>query len=91
MLKYTIESDNKTIEGSLKTGEIKLIELENSKCDIKLNPEKNYDIGAGKGNPINTTIKVGDVGIVLDGRGRPIQFKTNEDIIEWSRATKEFN
>ena len=83
--------DNEIIEGHLKTGEMKLIKLEKSECEIILNPEKNYDVGGGKGNSINKKIVVGEVGIILDGRGRPIQFNTDKDIVEWSNATGEFS
>tara|TARA_Y100000996_G_C22547673_1_gene652479 strand:- start:836 stop:2611 length:1776 start_codon:yes stop_codon:yes gene_type:complete len=91
MLKYKIKMDNETIEGNLKTGEMKLIKLEKYECEIILNPEKNYDVGGGKGNSINKKIVVGEVGIILDGRGRPIQFNTDKDIVEWSNAIGEFS
>ncbi len=91
MLNYKVDIGDKIIEGSLKTGEIKLIELDVDKCKIELNPEKGYDIGSGKGVSINKNIQTGKVGIVLDGRGRPIKFNVNKTVKEWSTATKEYN
>jgi len=91
MLKYKIDTGNEILEGDLKAGEIKLIDLDILKCNITLNPEKGYDIGSGEGVPIVKKIQIGKVGIILDGRGRPIHFNKNEAIVEWSIATKEFN
>ena len=91
MLKYRIDTGNEILEGDLKIGEIKLIDLDVLECNVKLNPEKGYDIGSGRGVPIVKKIQVGEVGIILDGRGRPIHFNKNEAIVEWSIATKEFN
>ena len=91
MLKYSIKINDKIIQGDLKTGEIKLIKLECTECQITINPQKNYDVGEGKGISISKKIRIGEVGIILDGRGRPIRFNSNNDIVEWSNATGEFN
>tara|TARA_B100001996_G_scaffold381228_1_gene370238 strand:+ start:102 stop:1877 length:1776 start_codon:yes stop_codon:yes gene_type:complete len=91
MLHYKIDTGHELLEGSLKTGEIKLIELDVDQCNIEINPEKGYDIGIGKGVSINKNIQTGEVGIVLDGRGRPIRFNRTELVQEWSIATKEYN
>ena len=39
-------------------------------------PDKNFDIGAGKGNPVTKEIHGGVVGVILDGRGRPFDLST---------------
>ncbi len=91
MLKYSIKINDKIIKGDLKTGEIKLIKLEYTECQITINPEKNYDVGEGKGISVSKKIRIGEVGIILDGRGRPIRFNSNNEIVEWSNATGEFN
>ena len=91
MLNYKIDTGDKVIEGALKTGEIKLIELDVDECNITLNLEKGYDIGYGKGASKNINIQTGEVGIILDGRGRPIKFNIDRSVQEWSIATKEYN
>ena len=91
MLKYRIDIGNEILEGDLKTGEIKLINLDVLECNISLHPERDYDIGVGKGIPIDKKIQIGKVGIILDGRGRPLNFNKEGAIVEWSVATKEFN
>ena len=91
MFNYKIDTGDKVIEGVLKTGEIKLIELDVDECNITLNLEKGYDIGYGKGASKNINIQTGEVGIILDGRGRPIKFNIDRSVQEWSIATKEYN
>ena len=83
-------------EGYLNFGELKLIPAGSGvhKCIIK--PEKNIDIGFGEGIVFEGMINGGEVGIVLDGRGRELKFSKvkNEriaQIIDWSRNTNEYS
>jgi hypothetical protein len=53
------------------------------------------NIGAGIGEPISTTIYGGLVGIILDGRERPITIPNNAQerlkyLKEWSDALDEY-
>lgn len=61
-------------------GEIKVIPLEvghEAKCQVKPNG-RNIDVGAGEGRPLETVIQGGLVGLVLDGRGRPIELPEDD-------------
>ena len=61
--------------GQLCIGEILRIDLGvDYEAKLSLMPEKHWDVGAGSGNRLETTMRGGAVGIVLDARGRPIQF-----------------
>ena len=61
--------------GQLRIGEILRIDLgADYEAKLSLMPEKHWDVGAGNGNRLETTVCGGVVGIVLDARGRPIQF-----------------
>ena len=91
ILKYKIKTSKENLEGELHCGEIKLISLEEKECEIICHPSKNYDVGLGNGNSVTKIIKTGEVGIILDGRGRPIIFNDKEDIIKWSKSTGEFD
>ncbi|MBN1213636.1 MAG: hypothetical protein JXA92_13775, partial [candidate division Zixibacteria bacterium] len=43
-------------------------------------PERGYDVGAGKGSKVTTELHGGVVGIILDGRGRPFELSSlNEE------------
>ena len=95
MLNYTISIKDDVIEGTLNCGEIKLIEIEDSNFSIVIHPEKGYDVGNGKNIKIEKTLQTGVVGLILDGRGRSIQFSENhqdriKSVIDWSESTREF-
>lgn len=67
--------DGRTIEEKIIAGEMKVIPLkvgEVATCKIQPNGG-NIDVGAGKGHGLETNLYGGYVGIVLDGRGRPIE------------------
>jgi len=51
-------------------GDIELIPMENTKVKVYIRPEKNFDIGAGRGKELETEIEGGTVGIIIDCRGR---------------------
>jgi hypothetical protein len=42
-------------------------------AEVELRPGKGLDVGAGRGRPLTATVHGGEVGLVLDGRGRPLQ------------------
>jgi hypothetical protein len=53
------------------------------------------DIGAGKGEIINTKIYGGQTGILLDGRGRPLELPAIDSeriakLQEWSKVVNEY-
>jgi uncharacterized protein (TIGR01319 family) len=79
VLKMSIDNGNgKVEEHSVKYGEIKLIPLGlQDEATVTLHPDKGFDIGDGRGKEIQTTIKGGIVGVMLDCRGRP--FRLPED------------
>ncbi len=67
-----INFDGNTIE--LRAGEMKLIPLElGKKIKVDLLPSKGFDVGAGNGKAFSTEIEGGVVGLILDGRGRPLK------------------
>ena len=86
-------SDKKEI--NLNHGELIRIEAGYEEIKATLTPVKGVDVGAGAGEPINTTIFGGQVGIILDGRGRPLHIdsessKRISDLKNWSEAINEY-
>jgi len=86
-------SDKKEI--NLNHGELIRIEAGYEEIKATLTPAKGVDVGAGAGEPINTTIFGGQVGIILDGRGRPLHIdsessKRISDLKNWSEAFNEY-
>ncbi|MBE0433680.1 glutamate mutase L [candidate division WOR-3 bacterium] len=67
-------ADGKTEEHAVKYGEIKLIPLGlNEEAKVVLHPEKGFNVGGGRGKEIDTTVRGGIVGVILDCRGRPFR------------------
>ena len=70
-------ADEKKYEGNLKYGELLLLSIPKGEYDCLIQPNGNVDLGFGKGNEFKGTIYGGEVGIVLDGRGRDIYFSND--------------
>jgi uncharacterized protein (TIGR01319 family) len=84
VLRYEIEGAE---SGELLAGELKLLPLP-EKTRLSISPERGFDVGRGPGNEWDGEIFGGEVGLVLDGRGRPIAF--SESLEERHRATRSW-
>jgi hypothetical protein len=76
-------------------GELLRIEVPFEPFNVKLTPGKGLDVGAGKNEQIETTIYGGVVGIIFDGRGRPLDISKDpkqriNDLKKWSYAVNEY-
>ncbi len=82
VMKYTIDLPDGKQSGTLTHLEMKLFKLgvgEDGlpiKAKVVLEPERNFDVGAGKGNRVEKEVHGGVVGVILDGRGRPFDLST---------------
>ncbi len=79
----------------IKYGDIVRIEVPYEPVKATLTPGKGMDIGAGKNELIETTIYGGVVGIIFDGRGRPMEIPSDpkqriSDLSKWSVAVDEY-
>ena len=96
VLKVTLTLLNgEKIEKSLMKNQLFRIKLNYEPIKAMLVPHKKMNIGAGIGEPISTTIYGGLVGIILDGRERPITIPSNAQerlkyLKEWSDALDEY-
>jgi len=74
-------------------GGITLIPIpEGERVTLNVNPERSFDVGAGRGKPVSHSVRGGVVGMVIDTRGRR-PFVLPEDaakrielLREWNRA-----
>ncbi|HRF59998.1 MAG TPA: glutamate mutase L [Fimbriimonadaceae bacterium] len=79
---------NLTVNG----GEIKIIPLgRRETMDVTIEPNKNFDVGFGKGKSGSITLEGGTVGIIIDARGRPFVLPTDnatriKKLREWLAA-----
>jgi hypothetical protein len=73
-------------------GDMQLIPLgEGETVEATIAPARGWDVGAGRGQPHQSTLKGGVVGLVLDGRGRPLTLPDDdaarrELLDRWNRA-----
>jgi hypothetical protein len=87
--------DGNALKHELKNGDLIKIDAPYEPMNAILTPARNMDIGAGKGETITTKIYGGTVGIILDGRGRPLDLpEIDADRIaklqEWSKIVNEY-
>jgi uncharacterized protein (TIGR01319 family) len=93
-IKLTFPSGEK-VEKELRKNELYRIKADYEEIIAEVIPHKKMDIGSGIGEPIKTTIYGGIVGIILDGRERPISIPNNSqerlsNLKSWSDALNEY-
>jgi hypothetical protein len=57
----------------------------------KITPARGFDVGAGAGRVLETTLPGGVVGLMVDARGRPFRLPTDEHqrvekLAKWAKA-----
>lgn len=68
----TVNIAGKTVE--VPFGSLKVIPLGvGEKASIEITPGKGFDVGSGKNRPHTAEVEGGVVGLIIDGRGRPLQ------------------
>tara|TARA_B100001971_G_scaffold8512_1_gene7000 strand:- start:577 stop:1074 length:498 start_codon:yes stop_codon:yes gene_type:complete len=96
VLTYECLMPNEKLEGNLMPGELKVIPVPFEQVEVKLNPGKGLDVGAGKNEMLTTKVNGGVVGIILDGRGRRpfnLSERSEERVLnlsKWSKAINEY-
>ena len=75
---YTLTVDGQTRRGTVLDGELKLEPLAAGQtAAVHLEPARQVDLGAGRGKAVDGTVNGGCVGVVFDGRGRPLVVPEN--------------
>lgn len=73
-LSYSIEGDNLNVSGEIQYGHIKLLPLKpGDEAMVTIDPAKGFDIGAGPARRVQRMVTGGEVGLILDGRGRELR------------------
>jgi hypothetical protein len=91
-LDYTIELPTGAVKGMLKFGELQLFSLGvTDKATVNLKPVRNVDLGSGAGQAVERQVRGGVVGLMLDGRGRPLQLPSRREdrvrlLTQWHQA-----
>jgi hypothetical protein len=70
--KYQLSGDC-TESGEIAGGELKLINMGmDDHATISVTPARGIDLGNGPGKKVEGEVRGGSVGLILDGRGRPL-------------------
>jgi uncharacterized protein (TIGR01319 family) len=86
--------DGRVVKDQLKMGELRLFPLGlNQKATIAMQPAKQIDLGQGLGVPVTRELQGGVVGMMLDGRGRPLQLPADQQVrvaalTKWFKAVE---
>jgi len=64
-------------------------------CEIEVKPRPRYDVGKGRGKVLATRIEGGEVGLVIDARGRPLQLPEDGEVrrtklLEWFKELEAY-
>jgi hypothetical protein len=69
----TPEGDKPLIEDHIPVGEIRLYPMGlHDTAEVQVTPARRFDVGAGHGKILKNSIRGGQVGLVIDTRGRPL-------------------
>ena len=90
-LEYEIDLPSGRQTGQLQIGQLQWVPLaDGEEVEVSLQPARRWDVGAGPGQALNARVRGGVVGLVLDGRGRPIQMASDQDrwrqVSDWQQA-----
>jgi len=91
-LEYRVSYDGGTEEGELAAGEmLRLPETAGRTCRVVVEPRRGLDVGAGRSTRLEAECPGGEVGLIFDARGRPLELpeETEEEarhMREWARA-----
>lgn len=90
-LHLTSESGEQTSE-LIRVGSFRVLPLATDEtAHLDIVPRSSFDLGDGPGVRVRADIRGGEVGLIIDGRGRPIRFPRREDrrreaVRSWVRA-----
>ncbi len=80
------------IKETIIAGELRVLPLAvGQEATCRIEPQGNVNVGAGRGKRVDTVLHGGYVGIILDGRGRPIAWPESplervEAVTSWIKA-----
>ena len=87
--------DGSTKKININEGSLEMLEVPYEPVKIEIQPSRGIDVGAGKGAPLSSTIYGGIVGLIFDGRNRPINLPKDsseriQNLLNWSDAVNEY-
>ncbi len=95
--RYTLETRGRRDGGEIFCGDLKRIPLGGEEtAQLVLHPAPKIDVGAGPGQVVETEVHGGTVGIIVDGRGRPLKLPADRaarqrQMNDWLRALQVYS
>jgi len=87
---YRLTAEGRTRRGTVGAGELALEPLGvGQTAELVAQPARDIDLGAGHGRTVEATVQGGVVGVVFDGRGRPLavpERRRSETLTRWAKA-----
>jgi uncharacterized protein (TIGR01319 family) len=89
--------DGTTIHENMRYGEIKKISLGvGETAKIEAHPKRGTDLGEGPNKTVEGTVHGGEVGVIIDARGRPLSLPANSKermnkILEWNETLELYD
>lgn len=89
--------DGTVTEETIVSGEIRIVELgEGQRVQVDLAPARGVDVGAGRGSKLSAEVEGGVVGLILDGRGRPLALPAEGDLrrqalVRWFKSVGAYD
>lgn len=78
--RYELSGTDIKESGEIMAGELKLIPLgPDQTAKVVVRPERGLDMGNGKGKAVEREARGGTVGLIFDGRGRPLALEAEGD------------
>ena len=91
---YRMTVDGQERTGSVEAGQIAIEPLPaDATANLVVEPARNADIGAGPGKTLEARIHGGTVGVVFDGRGRPLEIpreNRSQTVAQWAQAFEAY-
>ena len=87
--------DGSVKEIEINEGSLEMMEYPYEEVKVLIKPARGIDVGAGKGEELESVIYGGVVGLIFDGRNRPITLSKESDqridsLLNWSKAVDEY-
>jgi len=87
--------DGTTKNIEINEGSLEMMDYPYEEIKVSINPARGIDVGAGKGEALESVVYGGVVGLIFDGRNRPITLskessKRIDSLLNWSKAVDEY-
>ncbi len=74
-----VRENGEEISTVIRVGDLEVVSLAGDEtAEVQLHPRGSFDMGDGPGVRVRAQIRGGEVGLIIDGRGRPLRFPRNE-------------